>query len=268
MAEAFPDQVKKAAVIVPNGVPASIDAGDKIKASYPSAGFEFLPCDQLYSIAGESDWKPFIQRLKDCGAEAVYFNGAEANFENVLDAAQQLDYTGIWFAEPVFYSSSFAAWNTSGNADDLFLRNSFIPLDDPAPGSATAQYVDLVTGDGGDISILGAQSASAFLLWATAADPCGIDLTRDCVMSDLAAIHDWTGGGLHVPTDPGANKPSECGNVLKLDGTTWTVWSPTDGDQLCDPKYLFQIEEPIPGAAVLALDSDRISRQFGEPSAG
>ena len=129
---AFRNNVKRAAIIVPNGVPASIDAGDKIKSSYPSAGFEILDCDQLYSIAGESDRKPFIQRLKDCGAEAVYFNGAETNFENVLDAAKQLDYTGIWFVEPVFYWATFAAWNTSGNTNDVYVRNSIIPLDDPS----------------------------------------------------------------------------------------------------------------------------------------
>jgi hypothetical protein len=262
LAEAFPDKVKAAAAVVPNGIPSSIDAKDKMEASYPSAGFKFIGCDQTYQIAGESDWKPFAQRLKDCGAGAVYFNGGENNFENLLDASKQIGFAPIWMVEPVFYTDTFRAWNASGNADSVYVRNSFAPLDDPTPGSATATYVDLVTSNGGDISELGAQAASSFLLWATAANECGANLTRACVMEQLAGVHEWTGGGLHVPTDPGANKPSHCGNVLKLDGTTWKVWSPTQGYADCNEKYLFKIETPVPGQIPLLLNADRIAQQY------
>ena len=54
--------------------------------------------------------------------------------------------------------------------------------------------------------------------------------------------------------------------MLKLDGTSWTVWAPSEGDQVCDPRDPFQIEQPIPGAVALELDAERISRQLGTPS--
>ena len=46
-----------------------------------------------YNIAGEPDWKPFAQTLKDCGAEIVYYSGQPyPNLQNMLDDAAQLDY--------------------------------------------------------------------------------------------------------------------------------------------------------------------------------
>ena len=102
-----------------------LDTKDKV-LSYPNFGFEFLDCPQQYNIAGESDWKPFVQRLSDCGAEMVYFTGSPAPSENVLDAAKQIDYDPIWITDANFYDEAFAKWNTNGNADNVYVREAFI----------------------------------------------------------------------------------------------------------------------------------------------
>ena len=60
--------------------------------------------------------------------------------------------------------------------------------------------------NGGEVALLGMQTASAFMLWATAAKACGSDLTRECVLNEADGIDEWTGGGLHVPSDPGVNE--------------------------------------------------------------
>ena len=89
------------------------------------------------------------------------------------------------------------------------------------------------------------QAASAFLLWATAAKDCGSTLTSDCVMTALAKVHSWTGGGLHAETDPGANQPPDCGLVLKLDGTTYIQWNPAEAaTYACSPDYVVQGHRP------------------------
>ena len=177
IAKAYPDAVKKAAVFYPN-LPASVESTQKVLGTYPTQGWKFLDCAQQYSISGEADWKPFVQKLKDCGAEVVYFSGGNPNFENVLDAAHQLDFHPKWVTESNFYDPQFAAWNTNGNADQVYVRYIFIPLDQAQPGSATQKYLDLLKASGGDTSSLGEQATSAFLLWATAADQCGAQLTR------------------------------------------------------------------------------------------
>ena len=77
MQKKFPEQIKKSAVMFANYA-STLDTKDKVLASYPKFGFKFLDCPQQYNIAGESDWKPFVQRLQDCGAEVVYFTGSPA----------------------------------------------------------------------------------------------------------------------------------------------------------------------------------------------
>ena len=55
--------------------PATQETRDKAAAGYPKAGWKFLNCDQIYNIAGESDWKPFASNLKACGVQAVVWVG-------------------------------------------------------------------------------------------------------------------------------------------------------------------------------------------------
>jgi ABC-type branched-subunit amino acid transport system substrate-binding protein len=119
VAAQFPEEVKKAAVVY-GDFATTQETRDKAKASYPQAGWTFLDCDQAYPIAGAIDWKPIVQRLKDCGVEVVYFTGSPApNFENMLDAAKQMGFAPLYMTERNFYEASFAAWNQNGNADTV-----------------------------------------------------------------------------------------------------------------------------------------------------
>ncbi len=104
---------------------------------------------------------------------------------------------------------------------------------------AVKKYVDLVSEQGGKTALLGMQAASSFLLWAAAADECGSDLTRQCMVNELSNIHEWDGGGLHAVTDPGKNMPATCGLMTSLKGSTYAQAFPsTAGEFKCDPKYL------------------------------
>ncbi len=261
LAKAYPDEVKKAAIMLPN-FPATIDYTQRVTGTFPTVGWSFLDCTQTYPITGVTDFKPFLQKLKDCGAEVVFTTDTAANFENVLDAAKQIEFAPIWMATSSLYDENFSNWNQSGNADGVFFANVYTPLEDTRPGSANADYIDIVTADGGDISYTGQQAASAFLLWATAASECGNDLTRDCVMEKLKAIHEWTAGGLSSPQDPGGNKPGECGLVLQVQGTAYVQWQPeTLGEFSCDPSYLVEVDPPIDSVASLKLDAGRIAHK-------
>jgi hypothetical protein len=257
MQEKFPEEITKSAVMFANYA-STIDTKDKVLASYPDFGFTFLECPQQYNIAGESDWKPFVQRLMDCGAEVVYFTGSPApNFQNVLDAANQLGFDPIWITDANFYDAAFARWNTSGNADNVYVRQAFIPLEEASSNPATQQYLDIVDPTG-DVNQLGAQATSAFLLWATGAKACGSELTSTCVMEKLSEITSWTGGGLHAETNPASNKPPDCGLVLKLSGTTYTRFYPEGDGYDCDPSYVVEVSGPVVDQA--NLDANRVSQ--------
>jgi ABC-type branched-subunit amino acid transport system substrate-binding protein len=262
LAEQYPEEVQNAAVMFGN-FSATIDTKDKVLEAFPNIGWNFLDCPQEYNLQGETDWRPFVHQLEDCGAEAVYFVGsAYPNFQNLLDAAAQEDYNPLWLTDPNSYLASFAEWNGSGNGDNVHLRTAFTPFEQADDNPATQQYIDIVEANDGDISQLGQQAASSFLLWATAADACGADLTRDCVMEELSQVTSWTGGGMHAEANPAENEPPSCAMLLKLDGTEWVQAGPEEqGEFSCDENYT----QPVSGRVVeqAQLNDDRVSTRYG-----
>ena len=261
IAELFPEEIKSATVVYGNFA-ATIDTKDKVVQTFPEFGFEFLDCPVEYNIAGEPDWKPFAQRLKDCGAEVVYYSGQPyPNMQNLLDDAAQVGYEPIWLVDSNAYLASFAEWNATGNGDKVYLRTAFTPFEQAESNPATQQYIDLVEGNGGDISQLGQQAASSFLLWATAAQACGAELTRDCVLDELSGITTWDGGGMHAETNPGGNLPPECGMLLKLEGTEWVQAFPEDeGEMACNPDGSIELSGRVVDQA--ELDDNRVSTKY------
>jgi ABC-type branched-subunit amino acid transport system substrate-binding protein len=263
IAEAFPEQVKKAAVMYANYA-ATLDTKDKVLESYPPFGWEFLDCPQEYNIGGEDDWKPFVQKLKDCQAEVVYWTGSPTpNMQNFLVAAQQLDYSPIYVTDANFYAEGFAQWNASngGAGDNVYVRMAFTPLEEAADNPATQKYLDIVAESGGDVSLLGVQAADAFLLWATAAKACGSDVTSECIFAEIAKIEEWTGGGLQAPTNPGTNMPPTCGMTIKLSGGTYERVAPTETAEFaCDESYVQPVTGPVVERA--ELGPDRISTKY------
>jgi ABC-type branched-subunit amino acid transport system substrate-binding protein len=261
VAELFPEEIKSATVVYGNFA-ATIDTKDKVVQTFPEFGFEFLDCPVEYNIAGEPDWKPFAQRLKDCGAEVLYYSGQPfPNMQNLLDDAAQIGYEPIWLVDSNAYLASFAEWNATGNGDNVYLRTAFTPFEQAESNPATQQYIDLVEDNGGDISQLGQQAASSFLLWATGAQACGAELTRDCVLDELSGITTWDGGGMHAETNPGENLPPECGMLLKLEGTEWVQAFPEDeGEMACNPDGNVALSGRVVDQA--ELDENRVSTKY------
>lgn len=261
IAKAFPDKIQKTAVMYAN-YPSTQETADKVLQTYPKFGFQFLNCPQVFSINGEPDYKPFMLRLKDCGAQVVYFTGSgEPYLENILDAAAQVDYHPTWIADTNIYDEAIPQWNTAGNGDNVYVRTAIIPVEEASANKAVADYVDIVKGNGGDVSVLGEQATSSFLLWATAAKACGSGLTRTCILDHLSEVHNWTSGGLHAATDPGSNLPPQCGMVLKLTGTKWVQAIPAQvGTFDCSADSVVVVSGSMVDS--VKLGPDRVSTEY------
>jgi ABC-type branched-subunit amino acid transport system substrate-binding protein len=266
IAQMFPDAVKKAAVVFAE-FPATRETRDKGVAAYPKAGWNFLNCEQIYNVSGESDWKPIASNMKQCGVQVVYWVGSpDPNMENLLNASRQVGFTPkAWVTDPNGYTAAFAKWNgqNGGAGNNVYVRMTGVPFELADQAPAVKEYVDLVTKEGGTTGLLGEQAMSAFLLWATGVKACGSNVTAKCVLDEVAKQKGWTGGGLHVPGDPGANTAPDCGMLLKLDGAKWVRVVPASGELFdCNPKYLVA---PITTDALKAakLNSDRIATVYG-----
>ena len=266
IAKLFPDAVKKAALVYAQ-FPATQETRDKAAVGYPKAGWKFLNCDQIYNVAGESDWKPLASTLKTCGVEAVVWVGSpDPNLESFLNASKQVGFEPkAWATDPNQYTAAFAQWNgqNGGAGNNVYVRMTGVPFEFADQVPAVKQYMDLVAKSHGTIGLLGEQSASAFLLWATGVKSCGSDVTAKCVLARAAEQQNWTGGGLHNPTDPGVNQASKCGMLLRLQGAKWVKVVPS-GNSLfdCNDKYLIK---GITTNAVKAakLNANRVATQFG-----
>jgi Periplasmic binding protein len=116
-------------------------------------------------------------------------------------------------------------------SDGVFIRTAFTPFEEADQNPATAQYVEHVEAVDGKVALLGAQSWSAWLLFAQSARDCDLEdnLTRSCVLEGAASVSEWTGGGLHVATNPGSNEAPDCTLVLQVQGGEFTRFSPEEG---------------------------------------
>ena len=219
---------------------------DKTIDALEQIGHTFVH-EASYNILGEANWAPFAQGLADDEVQFLHFVGEGENFAQLVQAMDEIGYRPeIMLMETNLYDQTWV--DAAGPAaDGVYVRTVFQPFEEADQNPATQQYLDLLTESGGKIALLGAQSMSSWLLFATAARDCDRDddLTRTCVLEHAAATEDWTGGGLHAPTNPGDNEPTPCTVVLQIQDGEFTRFAPDEGfdcGEDSDQPYVVEVE--------------------------
>ena len=162
--------------------------------------------DQTYPAVGATDWTPYVQRLKESGANSVTWVGDVSFLKNFLSMARQQEWDGRVISETNIYDQQLL--DCGDAVEGTVARVAVHPLEEADDWPAVQQYLDMVDEhvDGGITGPMGMQSLSAWLLFATAANACGEAndgvLDRECILEQAASVQEWTGGGLHAPQDP------------------------------------------------------------------
>lgn len=260
LAETFPDAIGESATMFGNFA-ATIETKDKVLAAYPPLGFVFKE-NLEYNVNGEDDWTPFVLALKEAGIKHVYFTGScLPNYQAFRAAAAVNNYEALYSHDANFYDATCIGVNDDGVMDNSYVRVAYVPLEERDVVKAVDDYATLLEAWGGEVSALGMQTTSAFMLWATAASACGSELTRECVLEEVANGGSWTGGGLHAPTEPAANESPDCGIVLRMSGTSYErIWPEQPGEFACDESWVAEINTVWVEEA--KLDENRVSQQF------
>jgi hypothetical protein len=136
----------------------------------------------------------------------------------------------------------------------------FQPFENAEQNQAVADYLALMDqNEDYKAGQLGMQSMSAFLLWATAAKACESDLTRQCLVDQLAGVTEWTAGGMHATTNPAGNLPPKCAVLVAVKGGEFVQTAPeAAGEFECYEDYL-----DLPKSAWgVELTEDRISTTY------
>jgi hypothetical protein len=255
-------EFKKTPTMVLSDSPPVQSASAKVAAVLGRLGVKVKDCGLKMSQNGEANYVPFAQKFKDCGATALWTsNGPIPSQMGLFEALGRIGSKPPKVVEAQWYSEIASQWNAKSHAvDGLKTALYFQPFENAGKVPAVKQYLDLVRADGGKPAMLGMSAASAFLLWATTAKNCGDTLTRACMTKGLAGVHEWTGGGLHAPSDPGGNLPSQCALVVQLDGGTWKQVSPKNqGEFSCDKSKVVELDPKLSG---VTLNGDRLSTAF------
>lgn len=203
--------------------------------------------DDIYPPTGQADWTPTAQQIKDKGVKALLWTGEPENLAKLMQALADINYA-LDFVRTDANHYDDKLVDIGGSAiRNVFVRSVFTPFELAKGDNATQQYLDAFAKylpNGKAKALLGMQAWSAWMLFATAANECGDDLTRKCVYDNATSISAWTGGGLHAAVDLKANKAPECFTSLEASPSGFelsTDLKPTEGIFKCDPKDVYEL---------------------------
>ena len=210
-------------------------------------GYEIV-FDEQYKPIGETGWRGFVQKMRDEGVTAFEMIGEPEN----MVALQQAMQTEGWYPEfihlqPNYFDLKFADEGATSVGEATYMRSPFPTFDMADDVPAMADYLELMEryNPEGKTAMLGMQGLSAFLLFATAANACGAELSRACLLEQAAAQDGWTAGGLHSPQTPGNLVATQCSLAIQVtaDGFVYDeeLTQPNEGIYNCDPGNVVEL---------------------------
>lgn len=230
-------------------------------AVFEASGMKQAGCGVVLKSAGGDNYRALVQRFQDCGAKVLFDQGTPtpATF-SFLDAMRVEGYEPTILTDATWYADQVLSANVDGLTEGINVSMQFQPFENKDAVQAVADYLAIMGQDpDAKTGLLGMQSTSAFLLWATAAKTCGAELSRQCMVNELSKITSWTGGGLHAESDPGENLPPSCSLIMQVQGGDYVQVAPeTQGDFYCADGAL-DTPESFWG---VELNDDRIATTY------
>jgi ABC-type branched-subunit amino acid transport system substrate-binding protein len=247
--EMFPDVTRYGVLWVDIPGPATVH--QQLLETLETNGYDVV-YDHAYAAMNEQGWTTFIDNMRDEGVQAVEMVGEPDYLVSLLSAMQ----TQGWYPEyltlaPNMYDERIVEQAAAAAGEgQIYIRHTFPTFDMGDEVPAMADYQELMESynpEGRYPAFLGAQALSGFLLFAKAANDCGAELSRQCVLDAAFATQDWTAGGLHAPTTPGNLEAANCGMLIRLttDGFVYDeeATDPDDGVFNCNPDNLLELQD-------------------------
>lgn len=217
----WPEAVENAG-IVRTRLPITEMQGDRLIDAYEQVGYEFV-YDTSANI-NETNWAPVVLAMQRAGVEWFTLVSSFEELLPLLRAATEQGFSPeVIELESNFYDPRFPrqAAEAGLDVDGVLVRLSTWPFEEADERPATEAFLEILATYGPaetEPDLLGAQAFSAALMFATAAERAGPELTRGRLSAELGLIDSWDGGGLHGETDPAANQPTTCFVLLGVDG--------------------------------------------------
>lgn len=229
--------------------------------NFESLGAKADDCGVELKSAGGDNYRAIVQKYKECGVTAMFsFTPPSPPLYSFLEAAHVEGVDVPFATEATWYNEAVSDANVGDLTEGVMVGMQFQPFENADEVPAVADYLAIMNEYGGVKALLGMQTASSFLLWATVAKECGSDLTRQCMVDGLSKVTTWTGGGLHAESNPGDNRTPVCGILTKVTGDTYEQIIPdAKGDYFCVDKARPGTPEELGG---IELTDDRIATKY------
>lgn len=220
-------EAKDSAAALRTGVSTTKIQSDRLIEAYKQLGFDFTYVQD--TNLPETNWAPLVLAMKNKNVQFVNFT---ATYEEIVPMQKEMAQQGFKPAvielESNYYDVKYP--EMAGDvADGTLVRITIWPFEEADLNPATKQFIDIVHKyvPGGEPTLLGVQGWSAALLWAQAVKDMGSEVTRQGLVDRISQVHDWTGGGLHQPTNPGSHKRGECVIMMKVENGGFVRAFPT-----------------------------------------
>jgi ABC-type branched-subunit amino acid transport system substrate-binding protein len=216
MAEQEPDAVEKAASLYTK-VETTQTQEARHRDAYEQAGFEFVY--ESAANLNEVNWAPIVIAMRNAGVEYVTLTSSWEEGVNLQKAMVEQGFEPTFVdLEANYYNSKYPE-AAGAAAEGTLVRITSWPFEEADDNPAMAAYLEALRATNGDDvepELLGVQAWSAGLLFATAVEALGADVTRDRLIEELSTITEWDGGGLHGPNNPADNTSSGCFIVMEV----------------------------------------------------
>jgi len=225
--DARPEDIGKVAIIYGDFLTTKAVA-EEVKATLAALGGFGEPEMIAHNPAGEANWTPFAQKLKDGGITMMTFVGEAANLSLLYKAMREIDYVpNLVLNDANFYSEQMIAEGNAESNEGSFARTAYAPFEEADQFPGLKSYLDMMAkyNPDGRVAGLGLQATSALLLFATSANSC-LDvndnvLERECILAAGKQVTSWTGGGLHTETNPASGEPPKCTIIMQIQSGAW-----------------------------------------------
>ncbi len=196
-----------------------------------------LVADIGYEVDADPDWPSVVAAARRAGTGVVYLDGScRSGLVPFLRAAADAGWDPAVVAGVEAYDPDCIDGAEGVSFARLLVEMPFLPADDGDVAPATAMTVEIFDDVGVPVTGDSLRAASAFWLWAVAAESCGAALDRACVVTQARSIDEWTAGGLHAATDPGTSAMEPCVVLLAVEDGTLVRRLPTEpGSYDCEP---------------------------------
>ncbi|WP_244930079.1 ABC transporter substrate-binding protein [Nocardioides sp. W7] len=230
-AKQAPEAVKSVGMLYVSAGAAPANAKN-FKAAWEKNGWS-VPVFQAIDVS-EFNYAPYVQQLKDKGVKLVNYTGPYQFTVRLQQAMAQQGYQPEIFLQDATIHDQRYVEQAGKHAEGVYVYSQTGLFDDFSNKEMELYRAWLAQVDpSAEPNTYGVYAWSAARLFVEQAVALGGRLNRQTLVQSLAKVKNWTGNGIHVPQQVGAESTTNCVSIIQYQGGTWKKVSP--GKYLCGP---------------------------------